>query len=302
MSFSQVLEVAIGLVLVYYLLGSVVSWVTKMILDMQETRGKTLETYLQKIAGDKTVDLTELPQIKALQPIRYKNAFSVLSGNTVAKKVEKIPVGTLVDAFFDVTGITGRPGVDASGLKEAIGGLPDSEGKTAMLNWIDKGVTNINDLRDRTHDYFAGILDQAAQKFKASARSFVIMLSVALTLTLGTDSIQLAKDLWNNSELRMVTAAQAGALAQQGSGQLDIDQIVAELGKLQIVKFGWWQMAGALPDGSAAGAWVEFIFLKLLGLAITTVAVSQGSSFWYDLLKKLTTPTKSSGGGDGGNG
>jgi len=303
MSFSQVLEVAISLVLVYYLLGSIVSWTTKMIMELQETRGKTLESYLQKIAGEKTVDLTQLPQIKALQPIRYKNALGVFSGTTVAKKVEKIPVGTLVDAFFDVTGLTGRPNMDVSGLKEAIGALPESEGKAALLKWIDQGVTRIDDLRSRSNAYFAGILDQAAQKFKASARSFVIMLSIAITLFLGTDSIQLAKDLWNNAELRMVTAAQADALVQQGGAQLDIDQIIEELGKLSIIKFGWWQMKDALPDGSSAGEWASFLLLKLVGLGITAVAVSQGSSFWYDLMKKLTAPStststsSSSGGG-----
>jgi hypothetical protein len=168
-----------------------------------------------------------------------------------------------------------------------------------MLKWIDQGVTNINDLRNRTHSYFAGVLDQAAQKFKASARSFVIMLSIAITLLLGTDSIQLAKDLWTNAEFRMVTAAQAETLVQQGGEQLDIDQIIEQLSTLSIIKFGWWQMAGALPEGSSVGEWASFIFLKLLGLGITTVAVSQGSSFWYDLLKKLTSPTRSSGGGGG---
>ena len=33
-----------------------------------------------------------------------------------------------------------------------------------------------------------------------------------------------------------------------------------------------------------------FIFLKVLGLGITAAAVSQGSSFWYDLLKKIVSP------------
>jgi hypothetical protein len=295
MSFSQVLEVAIGLVLVYYLLGSVVSWTTKLILELQETRGKTLEIYLHKIAGNKTVDLTQLPQIKALQPIRYKNIFGVFSGNTEAKKVEKIPINTLVDAFFDISGITGRPKVDAASLIEAVNSLPDSEGKKAMLKWIEQGLTNVNDLRSRTNDYFSGILDQAAAKFKASARSFVIMFSIAITLLLGTDSIQLAKDLWNSAELRMVTAAQADALVQQGASELDIDRIVEELSKLSIIKLSWWQLEGALPDGSSTSDWVSFILLKLLGLGLTAVAVSQGSSFWYDLMKKLTaSPARSS--------
>ena len=241
MSYSQVLEVAIGLVLVYYLLGSIVSWITGMIIEVQETRGQVLEEYLKKTVGTKTIEdlktgrkkevniLADQYQIKSLQPIRYKNLLSVFGAVTEAKMVEKIPVSTLVDAFFDVTGLTGRPKMEATELKNMINALPNSEGKQAMLKWIDQGVTNVNTLQARANAYFTGIIDQAACKFKANARSFVILLSIAVTLILGTDSIQLAKDLWNNAELRAITAVQADALVQQGNQVLDLDAIIEEL-------------------------------------------------------------------------
>ncbi len=289
MSFSQVLEVAIGLVLVYYVLGSIISWLTKIILEMQETRGKVLEKYLHKIAGDKTVDLTKLPQMKALQPIRYKTPLSVFSSTTVAKKIEKVPVATLVNSFFDLTGLTGRPEMDAAQLKEIVGALPESEGKQAMLKWIDQGVTNTNTLRTRVNSYFTGLLDQAASKYKAHARSFVISFSILLTLILGTDSIQLAKNLWNNAELRTLTAGQAQIVIDQGAETLDFQASINALKQFSIIRIGWWQLEDALPDDSSILAWVGFILLKLLGLSLTAVAVSQGSSFWYDLLKKLST-------------
>jgi len=307
MSYSQILEVAIGLVLVYYLLGSIVSWITTMIIEMQETRGQVLEEYLKKTVGTKTIAdlktgqkkevniLADQYQIKSLQPIRYKNLWSVFGAVTESKMVEKIPASTLVDAFFDVTGLTGRPKMEAAELKNMINALPNSEGKQAMLKWIDQGVTNVNTLQARANAYFTGIIDQAACKFKANARSFVILLSIAITLVLGTDSIQLAKDLWNNAELRAITAVQADALVQQGNQALDLDAIIEELGKLSIVKFGWWQMEGALPTEANATDWIRFVLLKLLGLGLTAAAVSQGSSFWYDIMKKLTTsPTSSS--------
>jgi hypothetical protein len=307
MSYSQILEVAIGLTLVYYLLGSIVSWITSMIIEMQETRGQVLEEYLKKTVGTKTIEdlktgrkkevniLADQYQIKSLQPIRYKNFLSVFGAVTEAKMVEKIPVSTLVDAFFDVTGLTGRPKVEATELKKMVTALPESEGKQAMLKWIDQGVTNVNTLQDRANAYFTGIIDQAASKFKANARSFVIILSITITLILGTDSIQLAKDLWNNAELRAITVGQADVLVQQGNQVLNLDAIIAELNKLSIVKFGWWQMEGALPTDANALDWGGFILLKIIGLGLTAVAVSQGSSFWYDLMKKMTTsPAKAS--------
>jgi len=291
MSFSQVIEVVIGLVLVYYVLGAIVSWVTRVLIEFQETRGRVLEVYLHKIAGNRTVDLTKLPQMKALQPIRYKTIFSVFSSTTVARRIEKVHVTTLIDSFFDLTGLTGRPDVDAAQLKEIITALPESEGKQAMLKWLDQGVTNINTLRTRLNSYFTGLLDQAADSFKAHARSYVISLSLVLTLILGTDSIQLGKDLWNNAELRSLTAGQAEMVVEQGTGTMDDEDIITALEQFSIVKLGWWQLEGALPAKAGAAEWAGFILLKLLGLFITTVAVSQGSSFWYDLLKKMVAPS-----------
>ena len=56
MSVPQVLEVIIGLILVYYILGSIISLITQWINEFFETRGKALERYLTKIVGDKKLD------------------------------------------------------------------------------------------------------------------------------------------------------------------------------------------------------------------------------------------------------
>ncbi|MBV6465362.1 MAG: hypothetical protein DYG87_06045 [Anaerolineae bacterium CFX3] len=290
MSVSQVLEVAIGLIFVFYVLGSIISFVTRLILDSAETRGAALETHLKRIAGDKTVDLVNLPQLKALQPIRYKGWTGVFGAKTEAKKLEKVPVNVLVDAFFDMTGLTGRPNVDAAELTAIVAQMPESEAKQAMLKWIQQGVTNFNELRTRANDYFSGILVQASATFKANARSVVIILSAILVLGLGTDSVQIAKDLWNNAEMRTVAAAKATMVAQQeGGGIEDLNQILQHLSETNI-RFTWWHIQDTFPPNSGA-PWAEFILLKIVGLALSVLAVSQGSSFWYDILKKLTGKT-----------
>ncbi len=294
MSVPQLFEVAIGLILVYYVLGAIVSTITQILNESMETRGAALEKFLLQIAGDKTVDLTNLPQIKALRPIRYANWWNVFGAGTEEKKIEKIPAGILVDAFFDVTGLTNKQGLNANELTGLISKLPDSEGKQAVLHWIEQGITDVNDLRSRTNDYFTGILNQASLTFKARARSLVIVLSLLITLLFGTDSIQLAKDLWADAGLRAVAAQQATVIAVQQPSGTDFTNLMNQLGNLSF-RIGWWQ-AQSLPVQASPIGWVSFAFQKLLGLGITAVAVSQGSSFWYDLLKKVTGTPSSAGG------
>ncbi len=302
MSIPQVLEVALGLIVIYYLLGSVVSLITQWINEALESRGKALQQYLIKIVGDQKIeDLKNLPQMQALRPIRYKGFMSVFGSVTEPKMIEKIPVATLVDSFFDIAGLTAKKEMDLLELAEVIDKLPDSEGKKAFINWINQGVTNIADLRTRTTAYFTGMMDQAAATFRARARSFVIILSIAVTLVFGTDSIQLAKTLWNNAELRAIAAAKADMVVAQEGADASLNDLIKELGDLSI-KVGWWQTERPAA-GATAGDWILFVVFKALGLGITAAAVSQGSSFWYDLLKKLTSPatstssSRSSGGG-----
>ncbi|MBI5951133.1 MAG: hypothetical protein HY865_05705 [Chloroflexi bacterium] len=292
MSISQVLEVALGLIFVYYILGSIISLVTQWINEFFETRGKALERYLVKIVGDKKIgDFISLPQLQALRPIRYKGPLSVFGAVTEPKKIEKIPVATLVDAFFDFSGLTANQELNLLQLAELIDKLPESEGKRAFISWINQGVTNIEDLRKRTTAYFTGMMEQAAATFRANARSFVILLSIGVTVLFGTDSIQLAKTLWVNAELRALAVAKAEAVAAQEGATATIDDLIHQLSDLTI-KIGWWQ-----TEHPAAGAtvmdWVLFVILKIIGLGLTVAAVSQGSSFWYDLLKKLTSPATS---------
>ncbi len=293
MSISLVLEVALGLILVYYILGSIISLATQWVNEFFETRGKALERYLIKIVGDKRIgDFISLPQLQSLRPIRYKNPLSVFGAITEPKKIEKIPVATLVDAYFDFAGLTANQELNLLQLAELVDKLPDSEGKRAFISWINQGVTSIADLRTRTTAYFTGMMEQAAATFRANARSFVILMSIGITVLFGTDSIQLAKTLWSNAELRALAVAKAEVVAAQEGAVATIDDLIKELSDLTI-KIGWWQ-----TERPAAGAtvmdWALFIFLKVIGLGLTAAAVSQGSSFWYDLLKKLTSPSTSS--------
>jgi hypothetical protein len=292
MSVPQVLEVAIGLILVFYILGAIVSLITQWINEFFETRGKALERYLVKIVGDKKIgDFISLPQLQALRPIRYKNMFSVFGAITEPKKIEKIPVATLVDAYFDLAGLTANQELNLLELAELVDKLPDSDGKRAFIRWINQGVTSIEDLRKRTTAYFTGILEQAASTFRANARSFVIMMSIGITVLFGTDSIQLAKTLWTNAELRMLAVAKAEVVAAQEGSSASIDDLIRELSDLTI-RIGWWNTDHPAAD-AAVMDWVLFIILKVVGLGLTAAAVSQGSSFWYDLLKKITSPSTS---------
>jgi hypothetical protein len=196
-----------------------------------------------------------------------------------------------VDAYFDIVGLTSKKDLGLLELADLVDKLPPSEGKRAFIKWINQGVTNVTDLRARTTAYFTGMMDQAAATFRARARSFVIIISIGVTILFGTDSIQLAKTLWNNADLRAIAAAQADVVVAREGANANLSDLIDSLGAYSI-KIGWWQTE-QFPQTGSAGDWALYILLKAIGLGVTAMAVSQGSSFWYDLLKKVTAPATS---------
>jgi len=288
MSISQVLEVALGLALVYYLMGLLVSWMSKFVMDVFETRGRTLENYLKRIVGGKSLrQLVSMPQIRSLAPVRYQDwrSFFSRSFKLVEKRVEKIPAENLLDAFFDLTQLD----VAASGadLIAAIEKLPPSEGKTELLRLVNSGVTHVADLRAKMGLWFDGLMSQASAMFTALARRYVIFFSLCVTLVFGVDSIDLFHQLWSSPDLRAIAAVKAQAYIDANGYAADTEPLLTDLEELTI-RIGWSSILKNAPPRDSALDFLKFWALKITGLLLTTIAVSQGSSFWYDILRKVT--------------
>lgn len=289
MSLSQVLEVALGLALTYYLMGLAVSWMSQIVMNILETRGRALEVILKRIVGGKSLgQLISMPQVRSLSPVRYQDWRSVFSRNAklVEKRVEKIPVSNLLDAFFDLAKLD----VAASGeeLLQLIGKLPPSEGKTELLRLVNSGVTNVMELRLKMSLWFDGLMNQASEMFTAFARRYVVLFSLALTLALGVDSIDLFRQLWAAPDMRAIASVKAQVYIDQYGYHAETETLLAELEELTI-HIGWSSALKNAPPIDSPADFLWFWLLKITGLLMTTVAVAQGAPFWYDLLRKMTT-------------
>jgi hypothetical protein len=85
-----------------------------------------------------------------------------------------------------------------------------------------------------------------------------------------------------------VAAAQANQVVQNQGVDADIRNLINDLSAYSF-RLGWWNPAN-FPQSLSPGGLVGFILLKVVGLGLTAIAVSQGSSFWYDVLRKLASP------------
>jgi hypothetical protein len=310
-SLSQVLSVVLALAVVYYVLGLVVSAITHYAVEILNTRGKSLEGFLKKrllgMAEDGKSELLDLlketPQISSLKPVRYEKTLGFIpsgffTGKTaIINYVERIPPKNLVDALFDISGTISEGENRVRKIIECLPKqLPGPKGpedfkiRADLLKLAESGFNNVDELRAKMETWFTGLMEQASQEFRAQARRIVITLSLVVTLLFGVDSIELAKMYWKNAAISATADAQASliisATDKQNQDNADIQKLVKQLEDMQAINYKWYKYESDTPNVPLP-PFSTWLALKILGLLITALAVSQGSSFWYDLIKQL---------------
>lgn len=316
MAISNIIEVGLGLAVAYYVLGLMVSFISARILEKLDTRSKIFNEYLYSIledgqildydaatrnrlasGSDRLREYLELRQIKALAPIWYRRFWNIFGVDTEKKKVTKIPPDILLETLFDYFDLNNLDELTPEQVKAKLESLPENSSLRQELETLyDRGVSRVDELRQNASRWADNVMAQASEQYKANARAWVIVLAVVVTLLTGLDSIEYGLDLWNNPQRREVATARAAAALQAEGQDTDFDALLADVEALNM-KIGWWAIPENRPVAdAAAGMQARYWVLKVIGLIITAIAVAQGSSFWYDSLKRFSSTSGSSSG------
>ncbi len=248
---STVLEVAIGLVFVYWLLSLLCSAINEqVIVPLLNLRAKFLEEGIKNMLddpqGDKLVkQLYESPLIRGLSR-------KTLSGQL--RKPSYIPADTKNSSIPQAL----APLIDRAKKDPASPGDP-----AIVLASIEKWY---NDTMDRVSGWYKG-----------RVQLIILLLALVIVVSLNIDTVSLITSLSNDTAMRsaIVSAAQGAANSQNNAKNLaTIQQNIAQLQPV----IGWSTLPADLRN------WV----LKVFGLLATIFAVSLGAPFWFDLLNKFT--------------
>lgn len=198
----------------------------------------------------------------------------------------------------------------SSALAAAVGEL-----KTAT-DVVETAVKELENLFDST-------MDRAAGWYKVNAQRITFGIGVIVALVLNVDTIHVGKQLWDNEELRNKAVATAESFYASDAGQKQLNalclseatetQISASaveataplsLADWNVVKdcterelrettsiigevgypIGW---TGWAADGWPQGQPGQSFGWAIVGILFTGLALSLGSSFWFDLLGKF---------------
>ncbi|MFC1996995.1 hypothetical protein ACFLXI_05230 [Chloroflexota bacterium] len=152
---------------------------------------------------------------------------------------------------------------------------------------VKKAQKKIEDTQKEIEAWFNNFMDRASGWYKRYARTWAVILGLIVAVAFNADSVRLTTELWENQALRTQLVARATDLVQKeeaGEGTeftaQQAEEILSNLG----LPIGW--ELENLPDPDSKSLVRDWI-VKALGWFITGLAISQGSSFWFDFLNRI---------------
>ena len=310
---SEVLDVAIGLMFVYLVLSLICSAGCELIESLLKRRAAYLERGLQEMlddtSGDKIVkEIYNHPLVSSLFRGKYE------PGNK-SNLPSYIPPANFSLALMDIIGLNGpRPDSSTS--------LPVTPAPlTASPEWI-RSIIQANSnfsphvtqallvlahsagydpakIQRKIEDWYNSSMDRVSGWFKRHSQFVVLGLGFLLSLAINADTISITNTIATDKSVResLISAAkedskQPPPTAQKATPEnpnappLGPSNFQADLQQIRGagLPLGWSTTSTDL--GRVPVSPREWL-LKMLGIVLTTLAISLGGPFWFDTLNQF---------------
>jgi hypothetical protein len=272
-SFSAVLQVVIGLSFLFAFLSLVASGASELISAAFKLRARTLEKGI--------ANLLEHPA-DAEAMYRHPLIQSLYRGRRLPSY---IPRGKFALALLDT-----RVKVAINATKEqlpavttAIADLPDGQVKESLdLLWRD-ARNDVDKFRRNVEDWFDDAMERVSGWYRRRTQSILLVLGALIAVGLNVNAITVTQRLWTDPALRTAVVEQAQRTAPVPAG----DE-TAGTDALQNVQSGLETIdALSLPIGWATPTRPSTWYSAAAGWVLTTLAISLGAPFWFDLLGRV---------------
>jgi hypothetical protein len=298
---SEVLDVAIGIVLVYALLSVVCSSVHELLEAFLKNRAADLEKGVRELLGG------DNSWVKALY--EHPLVFGLFPGDYVAGHLANLPsyiparnfalaVMDLVapaDAMGPGSGVGGAtpPNANVTSFSPALPGLRQSlvtstlpdKPRRALLTLVDAAGSDPAKSRENIEAWFNSAMDGVSARFKRRTYLAITLIGLVVAVLTNADSIRIVNQLTTDKAVRQSLVNASQEYAKASSSPAGVDATLQQI-RTTGLPLGWVRSStSADPRGfpEDPNGWLR----KLLGLLLTVAATSMGAPFWFDLLNRF---------------
>jgi hypothetical protein len=282
---SEILEIGIGLAFVYLLMSLICSVVNEWISGLMGLRAKNLEAGIKSLFSDGKFTSQVAGEIakseKFIADAIYDHGL-IKSLYRTGEKPAYIPSNLFAMALLDTLAPTDGTPKTIEGVRSAVANLPAGAARQALLTLVVEAGNDVNKARRAIENWYNDGMDRVAGWYKRKTQMILVCLALALTVITNTDTIAVVKALVNRPALRASTLAVADQYVHNhpASGAQDSSAAKASLEGLReqlqslSLPVGWNPCPKYWPS-------------TILGWVLTTIAVSLGAPFWFDVLNKF---------------
>jgi hypothetical protein len=303
---NAVIDVAIGLILMYLMLSLLCTVINEFIATKLSIRANTLRDALKKLIDNDDL----LTKFNAHGLIASSSHASGTGSQSTLQAVSNaapgsqdpsyLASGTVALAIMSSllkkpAGTAGAAPVtaDMTGIQTAIAALPDSKIKDALDATLLKANGDIKRLEKGIATWFDDAMDRLSGAYKRKMKWIAMLIGLLIAVAFNADSFNVATTLWNDPDRRASTIAIATEVAKKPvPASAQPDQLEAAVkdteSMLRSLPIGWNCLAA--PDGSIGQCWKNLsppTLVQFLGWILTALALSLGAPFWFDLLNKF---------------
>jgi hypothetical protein len=257
---SAVLEVAIGLALVYLLLAAFCTTANEWMAALLHTRAKMLRGGIARLLRN---ELRNQPHSDSFVDKFYDHPL-IHAFMQDGAHPSYLPSRTFARTVMDLVTPLHAGSITFDQLEDGIKSLPDSRVRTSLLAVIQSAGQRIECAQSAIEGWYNDGMERVSNCYLRRIRVWTVILAAVITLAVDADSIRIAHDLW----LQPAWRGAAAVAAASGHNAPAVDPILG------------WRTA---IDWRHPAVWMS----RLAGWLITVAAVSMGAPFWFDVLNKF---------------
>jgi hypothetical protein len=311
----EILDVAIGIILIFFLFSLVSAAVREGIEGMIKSRAVHLERGIRELLDDE----------KGVKFAKYLYehplVFSLYRGEYIQRDRRRIggvlptyiPARNFAVAVLDLAmrgpvphtaaAATDPYRVQRAGdaftiaeLRQAALRIDSPLVQRALLAAIDNARDDVERVQTNLESWFDTAMDSVSGAYKRRTQLYLFLIGLATTLTLNVNTITIANYLSHNKSARealvnrgqqVVQDTMYQRLARDTSARAaDVHARYGDLRSLEL-PIGWDHATPIPASGSSPLVRLSYWTRTIFGLFVTALAVTLGAPFWFDLLNKI---------------
>ena len=308
---SVILDVAIGLVVVYLLLSLVCSAIREGIEAILKARATHLERGLRELLNDQggtgiTSAVYAHPLICGLfqgayDPRKIKNGWMprgsrlpsyIPSANFATALLDIVTRGADVDAASAATAASTPITLDS--VRRQISTIQNPFVQRALLVALDTAEGDLQKAQANIEAWYDSAMDRVSGWYKRKTQAILFGLGLFVAIAGNVDTLAIARFLYADKPTREALVAEA---QRAGATSADAAGVIAQIQALRL-PIGWSRRpevsSSAKPPGDTgppeSRSWLSDlsgVLEPIPGWITTAFAISLGAPFWFDVLKRV---------------